>query len=95
MGSPADNSADPSFQGQILRRSRRREVAIFLRDGELWVADFIDGHGTLVDAATWVRFNCAAGPSGSASRRMALEAAAPLSGELLERIQRLPFPGRS
>ena len=37
--------------GQILRRSERRETAIYLRDGVLWVADFVDGDGQLVDAA--------------------------------------------
>ena len=43
-----------SIQGQILRRSERREVAIFLRDRALWVADFIDGErleSTIRDAA--------------------------------------------
>jgi hypothetical protein len=46
------------LQGQVLRRSERREVAIFLLDDAFWVADFVDGQGELVDAATWVRFNC-------------------------------------
>ena len=47
------------IQGQLLRLSARREVAIYLRGGQLWVADFIDGHGELVDPETWFRFNCA------------------------------------
>jgi hypothetical protein len=47
-----------SIQGQILRRSERREVAIYLRDGELWIADFIDGIGELIEPAAWFRFNC-------------------------------------
>ena len=29
-----------SIQGQLLRQRERREVAIFLRDGGLWVAGF-------------------------------------------------------
>jgi hypothetical protein len=37
--------------GQLLWLSKRREVAIYLRDGSLWIADFIDGHGELVDPA--------------------------------------------
>ena len=45
--------------GQILRRSERRETAIYLRDGVLWVADFVDGQGHLVDAESWLRFNFA------------------------------------
>src|SRR6476660_7203761 len=48
----------PAIQGQLLRLSERREVAIYLRGGMLWIADFIDGSGELVDPAEWFRFNC-------------------------------------
>ncbi len=74
--------------GQILRRSERRETAIYLRDGVLWVADFVDGHGELVDAESWLRFNCG-GASVQSRRRMVLEAASPVSDELAERIEAL------
>jgi hypothetical protein len=74
--------------GQILRRSERRETAIYLRDGVLWVADFVDGHGQLIDAESWLRFNCGAA-SGQARRRMALESASPVADELAERIEAL------
>jgi hypothetical protein len=76
------------LQGQLLRRSERREVAIFLFDDSLWVADFVDGQGEVVDAATWMRFNCSAA-SAQARRRMALESALPLSDELVARIKAL------
>jgi len=82
-----------ALQGQVLRRSRRREVALFLRGDTLWVADFIDGHGEIVDAVTWVRFNCGTTASPQAGRRMAFESAVPLSGELVARIQRLREEG--
>jgi hypothetical protein len=77
------------LQGQVLRRSERREVAIFLLDDALWVADFVDGQGDLVDAATWFRFNCGTAVSTQARRRMALESALPLSDELVARIEEL------
>lgn len=89
MINPAGDRQHEVLQGQILRRSKRREVAIFLRDGRLWIADFIDGQGALVDAVTWFRFNCPAGPSESAYRRMTLESAEPMSSELVQRIERL------
>lgn len=76
------------LQGQVLRRSERREVAIFLLDDALWVADFVDDKGEIVDAVTWFRFNCAAA-SLQARRRMALESALPLSDELVARIEAL------
>ena len=57
------------IQGQLLRLSARREVAIYLRGGQLWVADFIDGHGELVDPETWFRFNCASPDTRPQPRR--------------------------
>ena len=74
--------------GQILRRSERRETAIYLRDGVLWVADFVDGQGRLVDAESWLRFNCG-GASAQGRWRMATESAAPVSDDLAERIEAL------
>ena len=77
------------LQGQVLRRNRRREAVLFLRDDALWVADFIDGRGEVVNAVTWVRFNCGAAQSTHARRRMVLESAIPLSDELVARIEAL------
>jgi hypothetical protein len=74
--------------GQILRRSERRETAIYLRDGVLWVADFVDGQGRLVDAESWLRFNCG-GASAHGRWRMATESATPVSDDLAERIEAL------
>jgi hypothetical protein len=53
------------------------------------VADFIDGHGELVDAATWFRFHCGTSAKGHARRRMVLESAIPLSAQLVARIEYL------
>jgi hypothetical protein len=95
MGNPAEDTASPMLQGQVIRRSRHRQAAIVLLDGRLWVADFIDGEGVLVEAAVWFRFNCGTPSSASACSRMALESAVPLSAELVRKIGRLPFPRRS
>lgn len=75
--------------GQLLRRSERREVAIYVRDGRLWIADFIDGVGALVEPASWFRFNCGTPWARRAHRRMLFESAVPLSAELAARIERL------
>lgn len=80
------------LQGQVLRLSERRMAAIFLRDGTLWVADFIDSQGELIDAITWFRFNCGSLSTWQARRRMVLESATPLSEELVDRIERLQRP---
>ena len=44
-----DDRPVPAIQGQILRLTQRREVAIYVRYGQLWIADFIDGCGELID----------------------------------------------
>lgn len=87
-----DNRFVSPIQGQLLRWSERREVAIYLRKDSLWVADFIDGHGALIDAPTWFRFNCGALSTPHARRRMVHESAIPLSAELVEKIERLHRP---
>src|SRR5262245_47543287 len=86
------NSRVGPILGQLLRLSKRREVAISLREGSLWVADFIDGHGELVEPKIWLRFNCATAARGLARRRMLLESAVPLSVELAAKIERLHRP---
>lgn len=78
-----------SIQGQLLRLSTHHTVAIYLRQGSLWVADFIDGQGTLVDASIWFRFNCGSLANPHALRRMTLESAIPLSADLVGRIEGL------
>ena len=83
---------NPSIQGQLLRRSERREVAIYLRSGELWIADFIDGVGELIEPAAWFRFNCGTPWARRAHHRMLFESATPLSVDLATRIERLHHP---
>jgi hypothetical protein len=73
----------------MLRLSEHHAVAIYLRDGQMWVADFIDGQGALVDATTWFRFNCGTLANSHALRRMAIESATPISSALAERIDAL------
>jgi hypothetical protein len=89
MGLDHGNRFATAIQGQLLRCSERREVAIYLRKDALWVADFIDGEGVLIDAVTWFRFNCGKPFTSYARRRMILECAMPLSGQLAARIESL------
>ena len=72
-----------------MRLSHRREVAIYLRGEALWIADFVDGRGELIDASTWLRFNCASASASEMMRRMMMESAMPLSAELVDRVERL------
>ena len=82
-------SSSPSIQGQLLRVSEHRAVAIYLRKGRTWVADFVDGQGVLIDVNTWFRFNCGSLANPYVSRRIALESALPLPEELVVKIEAL------
>jgi hypothetical protein len=89
MESKFENRVPGHIQGQMLRLSEHHAVAIYLRDGAMWIADFVEAQGTLVDANTWFRFNCGTLANSHALRRMALESATPISPELSERIEAL------
>ena len=78
-----------SIQGQLLRLSERREVWIYLRRGTLWVADFVDGNGELIEPEIWFRFNCGSPGTPHARRRMFLESALPLSADIVAKIENL------
>jgi len=82
-------------QGQLLRLSAHRTVAVYLRDGVICVADFIDGGGMLVDVVTWFRFNCGTPANADATRRSVFESALPLSAEMAERIEALHRAGQA
>lgn len=77
------------IQGQLLRISARREVAIYLRDGTLWIADFVDGCGELFEPEVWFRFNCGSQGAPDARRRMLRESGLPLSRGLVMKIESL------
>ncbi len=53
------------------------------------IAEFVDGHGELVDVHSWFRFNCGSPANAYLRRRMAIESATPLSVELMEQIESL------
>lgn len=78
-----------AIQGQFLRLSPRREVAIYLLEGTLWVADFVDGRGELFEPETWFRFNCGSPEASAAQRRMLRESGLPLSPDIVEKIEAL------
>lgn len=70
MNMDAERRFATAIQGELLRLDERREVAIYVREDARWVADVIDGHGGLVDAAISFRFNC--GATSYARRRWPL-----------------------
>jgi hypothetical protein len=87
-GYTANQFANP-VHGQLLRLSAQHEIAIYLRDGASWVAEFTDGRGELMDAATWFRFHIGTLRYSHGLRAAALKSATALTQEVLEKIERL------
>ena len=83
------NISATAIHGHFLRASERREVWVYLCKDALWVAGFIDGHGTLIDATTWFHFNCGTPCTSNARRRMVLQSAVALSTQLVARVEGL------
>lgn len=78
------NNTSP-LHGSLLRIGERREIAVYLRDGTAWVADFKGSHGEISMASAWFALN----QDRWALRRAALDALAPLPQDIEERIKRL------
>ncbi|HKA44527.1 MAG TPA: hypothetical protein VKF40_21255 [Burkholderiales bacterium] len=80
-------AANP-IHGSLLRLSGRREIAIYLRDGAAWVAEFCDGRSKLCTAGAW--FASSAGRSlVHAQRRGEVETITPLPRTLVPEIEAL------
>ena len=63
-------------------------------EGTLWVADFVDGEGVLVEPAHWVRFTLPAAPRTDAEQRtMTAESGPPLTPALVRGIFQLLHTG--
>lgn len=73
------------LQGNLVRLGERHEIAIYLRDGMAWVADFKAGRGEVFAASAWFSLN----RGGSALRRMAHDSIMPLPEDVAERIEYL------
>jgi hypothetical protein len=74
-----------TLHGSLLRLSTRREIAIDLRDGTAWVAEFGPGHAEVSIAGGWFALN----HDRWALRRATLEAITPLPADVVQRIEDL------
>ena len=81
------NGAVP-LQGSLLRLSERREIAIYLRDGAAWVADFNNERGELFFASAW--YSMGGGRMlAHTQRRGEVETISPLPEAVVQRIEAL------
>ena len=90
MHSPADHPASAQkLTGNFLRLGDGHEVAIYMREGACWVAEFRHGRCELLDAATWFRSPGAPMMSSHRWRAAALHTMQRLPPEIVERIEQL------
>ena len=83
-----EQSRATALHGNLLRLSERREIAIYLRDGAAWVADFNNGQVELFTASAW--YSMSAGRMlALAQRREEVETISPLPEEVVQRIESL------
>lgn len=73
------------LHGNLLRLGEQHEIAIYMRDGMAWVADFKDGRCKVSTASAWFASN----QDGRVLHRMDLGSITPLPEEVVERIERL------
>jgi hypothetical protein len=88
MNTESKARTSPSINGHMIDLGAGRAIAIYERNGNCWVAEFRDGRGELHYAATWFRFH-AGGLRYCHTRRAGLQSSAPLTPEMLDKIERL------
>lgn len=75
------------MSGSLLRLNDGRSVAIYLRDGMAWVAEFRGSRGRLLSVGEWHCFH--ARGMAHAQRRGEAEILSPIPGDVVARIERL------
>ena len=85
MNTKYEQDGTSPLQGNLLRIGERREIAIYLRDGTPWVAEFNDGRGELFAVGAWFSLN----QGGRVLRRMGPDSVTPLSQDVAQRIEGL------
>lgn len=85
MNTNQEQNGASRLNGNLLRLGDQREIAIYLRDGMAWVAEFQNGRASVSTAGHWFSAN----QGGRVLRQMELASIAPLPDEVIERIERL------
>ena len=76
-----------TINGSLLRVNDGRSVAIYLRDGIAWVAEFRGSRGRLLSVGEWHCFH--ARGVAHAQRRGEVEILSPIPGDAIARIEAL------
>jgi hypothetical protein len=79
----------PAITGNTMQLGDRHSIAIHHRDGRCWVAEFHEGRGELVDAASWFRSYLGALRYSHGRRLAALATLQPMTQDVIDRVEAL------
>ena len=82
-------STTPVVEGHVLHLREGYDVAIYKRNGVVWVAEFRAGRSELIDAASWFHFHMGSLRYSLGNRAAALNSASAITPEVLAQIERL------
>lgn len=85
MNTNQEQNGASRLNGNLLRLSDQREIAIYLRDNMAWVAEFNNGRANVSTASHWFSAN----RGGRVLRQMDLTSIVPLPDDVMEQIERL------
>ena len=83
---PERNHTSP-LNGNLLRLGEQREIALYLRDGTAWVAEFKKGCGEISSVGAW--FSLYGRALVHAQRRGEVDIISPIPEDVAARIERL------
>ena len=83
---PECNHTNPP-SGNLMRLGEQREIAIYLRDGAAWVAEFKKGRGEVSNMSAW--FSLYGRALVNAQRRGEVNIISPIPDDVMARIERL------
>lgn len=84
--SPTRNSTG-LLNGNLLRVGKSREIAIYLRNGAAWVAEFRNGRGEVSNLSGW--FSLYGRALVNAQRRGEVDIISPIPEDVVARIERM------
>lgn len=89
MNADSETCPAPFLSGHMIDLGAEHSIAIYVRNGVCWVAEFRYGRGEFTCASEWFRFHAGALRYCHNRRAAALKSAMPLTLEMLHRIERL------
>jgi hypothetical protein len=84
-----DDPPTAAITGNTMQLGERHSIAIHQRDGRCWVAEFREGRGELIDAASWYRSYLGALRYSHGRRLAALATLQPMTQDMIDQVEDL------